>query len=123
LWAGGRVCCLRGQARTPRAGWRLLSVHGRWHDPRVRRADQAISKRLVREATTRGPSPLARLFVAVRDRLRPAWRRPQTGRWRPWPARCLRALSAPAPPLPAGGPRSRRTAGFDLRRPRGSRCS
>lgn len=70
LWTGVLVCCLRGQGLTQRAVWRLLSVHGLWHYPRFLLSDQAITKRLVQEATTDGPSPLERLFVAVRDHLR-----------------------------------------------------
>src|SRR5437764_723241 len=66
LWTGVLVCVLRGLPGQ-RAVWRLLCQYGLGPFPRLALSDQAVAARLAREASTAGPTPLARLFTAVRD--------------------------------------------------------
>jgi len=76
LWVGLLVCVLRGFA-SQLALWRLLALKGLWAYPRLALSDQALYKRLDREA------PLAAIANArapgVERALRPLPRR----RW-PW---------------------------------------
>lgn len=61
LWAGMLTCILRGE-QSQRAIWRLLTVHGLWHWPRVETlSDDAIYRRLART----GPAPLERIWTAL----------------------------------------------------------
>src|SRR4051794_37503992 len=60
LWAGVVVCLLRGQTAFIEV-WRLLSLHGLWHYPRVWITDQAVYKRLAQD----DGSTLRRLFPSL----------------------------------------------------------
>jgi hypothetical protein len=64
LWGGVLVCVLRGYA-SQLALWRLLTQQGLWSYPRFPVTDQAVYNRL----GDADPSPLASLFVQVRDAL------------------------------------------------------
>jgi len=72
LWAGALVCLLRG-AGTQSAVWRLLTRTRLWSYPRFALSDQAIFRRLDREAQGKPglPTPLERLFGQVCQLLRP----------------------------------------------------
>lgn len=62
LWGGLLVCVLRGFS-SQLALWRLLSETQLWWYPRFAVSDQAVYKRLEQVES----SPLAHLFVAIRD--------------------------------------------------------
>lgn len=64
LWGGVLLQTLTGGG-SQRALWRRLALHGLWHYPAVPLSDQAVYRRLDREAQQPGPSPLARLFAQV----------------------------------------------------------
>lgn len=70
LWGGVLVHTLTGGG-PQRALWRRLASRGLWHYPAVPLSDQAVYRRLDREAQQPGPTPLARLFAHVTAVLAP----------------------------------------------------
>lgn len=60
LWAGLLVCVVRGWS-SQRALWRVLTLTGLWHYPRLAVTDEAVYKRLAQAGT----APLERLFTQV----------------------------------------------------------
>lgn len=69
LWGGVLLQTLTGGSQ--RALWRRLTLHGLWHYPALPLSDQAVYRRLDREAQQPGPTPLARLFARVTAVLAP----------------------------------------------------
>jgi hypothetical protein len=70
LWGGVLVQTLTGGG-SQRALWRRLTTRGLWHFPALALSDQAVYRRLDREAQQPGPTPLARLFARVTAVLAP----------------------------------------------------
>jgi hypothetical protein len=70
LWSGLLVCVLRGFS-SQLALWRLLTIGGLWHFPRIAITDEAVYRRLARD----GLDPLLHLCAAISallaDRLAP----------------------------------------------------
>lgn len=74
LWAGLLVCVVRGFS-SQLALWRLITVHGLWHFPRVKVSDQALYTRLAEADST----PMQQLFAGISallaQRMSPFWER------------------------------------------------
>ena len=71
LWTGLLVCLVRG-FNSQLDLWRLLTDKGVWHFPRFPISDQAVYARLARATTAPLQAFMAKVTLALKERLEPA---------------------------------------------------